>query len=345
MADIADLSFADLFAGVGGMRLGFEQACAEAGVGSRCVYACDINKNAVKTYQSHFHDDFEVLSDIKEVKDIASLPDFDILLGGFPCQSFSLAGHKKGFLDETRGTLFFSLAEFIKVKRPRAFLLENVKHLVNHNKRRTFSTIIGALTYDLGYTVYHQVLNSSGFGVPQNRERIYIVGFSRDGGGFSFPKPVPTARTIGDVLEPGSVSPSHYLSQQYLDTLKRHRARHEKMGHGFGYEVKSPNDIANTILCGGMGKERNLVVDMKLSAEELARGRKTKANSEFVRAMTPLEWERLQGFPDNWTATVSTGSRMDQMGNAVTVPVVKAISANILKELLNPVSVTDPLFS
>ena len=346
MSPMTVLRIADLFSGIGGIRLGFENACKSLGVQCECVYSCDINKNAAKVYRSRFQDDHDPLGDITKVENFTTLPDVDVVLAGFPCVSFSIAGGKKGF-DEARGTLFFHLAKLIASKRPMAFLFENVDNLKRHDRGRTFRTIMNILTDDLNYGIHHAILNSKDFGVPQNRKRIYIVGFRNGGGGFVFPKPTDSSKRLSDIVEKEPVDPKYYLSQRYLDALNRHKDHHKGKGQGFGYLIKKPTDVASTVLCGGMGKERNLLIDTRTVVFS---SRKTLVNSDHIRVMTPTEWERLQGFPPEWTSGVPDGVRMDLLGNSVTVPVIEAISLNIVKELRRDKPIPycdqhDPLFA
>jgi DNA (cytosine-5)-methyltransferase 1 len=318
----------DFFAGIGGIRLGFQQAFGNK---IKFVYANEINPYSCETYKANFGDD--PTGDITKVVP-TQLPDFDILMGGFPCQAFSIAGHKRGF-DDTRGTLFFYIAEILRVKKPQAFLLENVKHLKNHDKGRTLQVIRDVLTKDLHYNIHIQVLNAKEFGVPQNRERIFIVGFKKNLK-FEFPIPPKTKVSLHDILEPkGTVDPSFYLSHEYLTGLKKHRARHEAKGNGFGYQVIPRNNVANAIVCGGMGKERNLVNDNILPECWKKEGDdKQLRNEEGIRKMTPREWARLQGFPDSFTFPVSKTRKYRQLGNSVAVPVIQAIAEKIKETLI-----------
>lgn len=319
----------DLFAGIGGIRLGFEQAFKDK---IKFVYANEIDPYACKTYQENFGEN--PLGDITKVNP-KEIPSFDILLAGFPCQAFSIAGEKRGFND-IRGTLFFNLAEIIRVKQPDAFLLENVKHLRNHDKGRTFQIIKDILTKDLNYNIHTKILNAKDFGVPQNRERIFIIGF-KNNLAFKFPKPLNTPVKIEDILEK-EVKSSYYLSHEYLSGLKKHRARHEEKGNGFGYEVKSRNGIANTIVCGGMGRERNLVYDRILPNCWKEEGNDIQLrNEEGIRKMTPREWARLQGYPDSFKFPVSMTKAYKQLGNSVAIPVIKSIAVEMKNSLLNPI--------
>ena len=324
----------DLFAGVGGIRLGFERAAFKKNIEVECVYTSEIDKYAAETYSKNFPKDNHVpLNDIT-LCDEKTLDDFNVLLAGFPCQAFSIAGKRGGF-DDTRGTLFFDVARIIKEKQPDAFLLENVKGLINHKSGKTLNTIINVLKNDLGYkSTQFYVLNAKHFGVPQNRERIYIVGFKNGGGNFKYPEKTKTDTCLHNIIEENLVSEKFYVSERGLTGMKVHRDRHKSKGNGFGYEVKSLEDIANAIVIGGMGKERNLIMDDRISGTIIESSK--KINSEFIRRMTPKEWERLQGFPDNWTFGVSDTQRYKQMGNSVAVPVIESVSESIIQELINP---------
>ena len=334
------IRFIDLFAGVGGIRLGFQQAAAACGVDSKCVFSSEIEPWACKTYVKNFPDDtLNPLCDITKVNE-KELPDFDVVLGGFPCQAFSIAGKRGGF-EDTRGTLFFDVARIIKEKRPSAFLLENVKGLTNHRGGKTLNTILNTLKEDLGYTTFYKVLNAKNYGLAQNRERIYIVGFLNAGGGFKYPEPIKEKRVIKDIMEEKPVPAKYYLSTVYIESMKRHRARHEALGHGFGYEIRPVDGIANTVVCGGMGKERNLKIDTRQKDLTPTTHIKGQVNRDGIRRMTPIEWERLQGFPDNWTSGIADQHRYKQMGNSVAVPVIKLVSEALIKELQHPTVYVD----
>ena len=332
----------DLFAGVGGIRLGFAQAAKEFGITTDCVFSCEIDDWACKTYRKNFpNDTHDPKCDITAV-DAKAIPDFDVLLAGFPCQAFSIAGKRGGF-EDTRGTLFFDVARIIKEKQPKVFLLENVKGLTNHRSGKTLQVILNTLREDLGYTVFYKVLNAKEYGVAQLRERIYIVGFKNGGKGFDYPLPLPQEerKVIRDIIEEKPVDARYYLSTSYLAALKAHKARHQALGHGFGYEVRDLDEVAGTIVCGGMGKERNLIVDTRQTDFTVRTHIKGEYNKEGLRKMTPLEWERLQGFPDNWTAGIADVHRYKQMGNSVAVPVIKAVSKHIIAEMLNSMYINE----
>lgn len=326
------LKFIDLFAGIGGLRLGLERACQKFEIKPECVFTSEIDKYACEVYRKNFpNDNHNPQNDVRELKgsNLKKLDRFDILLAGFPCQAFSIAGKKKGFAD-TRGTLFFDIERILAAKKPHAFILENVKGLKRHKSGETLATILHVLRSKLGYVNTDSViLNSKDFGVPQNRERIYIVG-SLDGKKIEFPSPINSDKRIKDILEKKSVSVKYYLSERYFKSLKKHRQHHESLGNGFGYEIKAQDDVANAIVIGGMGKERNLVIDKKLKDFTPITGIKGRVNREGIRRMTPMEWERLQGFPDNFTNHVSDAQRYKQLGNAVTVPTVEQVAIKLL---------------
>ena len=317
----------DLFAGIGGIRLGFEQAFQD---NIETMFVSEWDEKATETYKANFGNEIEINGDITKIKE-EDIPEHDILLAGFPCQAFSMAGQRKGFND-TRGTLFFDVARIIKYHKPKVVFCENVKNLLNHDRGRTFKVIKNVLE-ELGYIVYYKVLNSKNFGVPQNRERIYIVAFRKDinHGFFNFPEETDSTKTIRDIMEDKEVSPKYYLSAVYLESLRRHKQRHESKGNGFGYEIRDIDSIAGAIVCGGMGRERNLIIDNRLTDFVPVTHIKGDINREFIRKMTPREWARLQGFPDDYKMVVADTHLYKQFGNSVTVPVIRAIAENIKK--------------
>lgn len=333
----------DLFAGIGGIRLGFERAFGDE---ISTVFVSEWDENAQKTYAANFDTPTEdgkiaIYGDITKPETKDAVPPFDICLAGFPCQAFSMAGRHMGFDDDykgyCRGTLFLDVAEICDKHKPKVIFCENVKGLTIHDKGRTFE-VIRSTFESLGYDVYYKVLNSRDFGVPQNRERIYIVCFRKDLGvsGFKFPEPTNSNTCIDDIVEEEPVSVKYYLSDVYLDTLKKHRARHEALGHGFGYEIKDRKDVASAIVCGGMGRERNLIVDDRLTDFTPVTRIKGEVNREGIRKMTPREWARLQGFPDSYKIVLADSSMYKQFGNSVSVPVIEAIAHNIKLVLDNP---------
>ncbi|HPY75991.1 MAG TPA: DNA cytosine methyltransferase [Planctomycetota bacterium] len=315
----------DLFAGIGGIRLGFTYAFKDE---IETVFISEWDEKAQETYRANFDDDIEIMGDITKINE-KDIPEHDILLAGFPCQAFSLAGQKKGF-EDARGTLFFDVARIVQYHQPKVVFAENVKNLMNHDKGRTFKIIKEILT-NLGYMVFHKVLNSKNFGVPQNRERIYIVAFRDDiaPSSFNFPEKTDSIKVIADIIEKEEISSKYYLSTVYLNSLKKHRKRHEAKGNGFGYEVRDHDSIAGAIVCGGMGRERNLIIDKRLTDFTPVTHIQGKINREYIRRMTPREWARLQGFPDNFKLVVADTHLYKQFGNSVTVPVIEAIAKKI----------------
>ena len=321
-----EFTFIDLFAGIGGMRLSFQK------LNGKCVFSSEWDAHAQVTYSTNFGE--VPFGDITKIK-AEEIPKHNILVAGFPCQAFSIAGFKGGF-DDTRGTLFFDVARIIKAKKPEAFLLENVKGLVGHDKGKTLSVILRTLREDLGYYVPEpKVLNARDFGVPQNRERIFIVGFKNKDAAdrFSYPMPSKAKKVVADIKEKDVVPVKYYLSTQYLSTLRAHRQRHSDKGNGFGYEVISDDAIANAIVVGGMGRERNLLIDHRLTEFTPTTNIRGPVNREGVRKMTPREWARLQGFPDSFQIPVSDAQAYKQFGNSVAVPAVYATARALLRAL------------
>jgi len=325
--------FIDLFAGIGGFRIAMQN------LGGKCVFTSEWDEQAKKTYEANFGE--VPFGDITKEETKKFIPDeFDVLCAGFPCQAFSIAGRRGGF-EDTRGTLFFDVAEIIRRKKPKAIYLENVKGLFNHDKGKTLKTILNVLRNDLGYFVPDpKILNAKDFGVPQNRERIFIVGFRDDLGidSFEYPKPTNQNATFEDVKEENVVSVKYYLSDTYLNTLIKHKQRHENKGNGFGYEIIPDDSTANAVVCGGMGRERNLVYDDRLEDFTPVTHIKGKVNRQGIRKMTPREWARLQGFPDNFVIPVADASAYKQFGNSVAVPAIQATANEIIKRILKNVN-------
>lgn len=319
-------TFIDLFAGIGGFRMAMQN------LGGRCVFSSEWDSQAQRTYFANYGE--IPFGDITTEQTKSYIPDdFDVLCAGFPCQAFSMAGKKLGF-EETRGTLFFDVAEIIRRKRPKAFFLENVKGLQIHDKGNTLRTILKVLREDLDYFVPDpEIVNAMHFGVPQHRERIYIVGFRKDQGvtGFKYPEPTDSSKRWLDVREEEPVSVKYYLSTQYIHTLIEHKKRHESKGNGFGYAIVPDDGIASAIVVGGMGRERNLVIDDRLTDFTPVTNIKGEVNRLGWRKMTPREWARLQGFPDEFKIVVADASAYKQFGNSVAVPAIQATA----KELLN----------
>lgn len=304
-------------------------------LGGECVFSSEWDEQAQRTYYANYGE--VPFGDITKESTKSYIPDsFDILCAGFPCQAFSLAGKRLGFA-ETRGTLFFDVAEILRRKQPKAFFLENVKGLAIHNKGKTLETILNALD-DVGYVVPDpQILNAMFYGVPQHRERIYIVGFRKDLGickeDFKYPERLDHVPCWLDVREKEAVPAKYYLSETYVETLRRHRARHEAAGHGFGYKIIDDNSVANAIVCGGMGRECNLVKDFRQTDLTPTTNIKGEINKEGIRKMTPREWARLQGYPDDFRIVVADASAYKQFGNSVAVPAIQATAKQILETL------------
>lgn len=324
----SSFTFIDLFAGIGGFRLALQN------LGGSCVFSSEWDSYSKQTYEANFGK--LPFGDITQKQTKRSIPkSFDILCAGFPCQAFSIAGKRGGF-EDTRGTLFFDVAEIIKEHKPKAFLLENVKGLRNHDKGKTLSTILNVLREDLNYFVPDpQIINAKYFGVPQNRERVFIVGFRKDLGisSFRYPKNSAVKTCVKDIVEKEEVSVKYYLSTQYLSTLIKHKKRHEDKGNGFGYQILNDDGIANAVVCGGMGRERNLILDHKLTNFTPVTKIKGSVNRKGIRKMTPREWARLQGFPDTYKIVVSDAQAYKQFGNSVAVPAIQATAKKILKTL------------
>lgn len=300
----------DLFAGIGGIRLGFEQAFGNV----HCVFTSEIDKYAVTTYKANFRD-ANIFGDIKQI-DENDIPDHDILLAGFPCQPFSQAGLKKGFTD-TRGTLFFDIERILLAKQPKAFLLENVKQLKGHNKGRTFQTIIDHLN-NAGYKVCYEILKARDFGIPQNRERIYIVGFLDHSINFEFPKPTNLPTRVGDILD-DIVDGKYTISDKLWSGHKRRKELNKLNGKGFGYGLfNKESAYTNTISARYYKDGSEILIEQE---------------GKNPRKLTPREAARLQGFPEEYVIPVSDAQAYKQFGNSVAVPVIKAIAIEIKKAL------------
>lgn len=316
----ANFKFIDLFAGIGGMRLGFENA------GGHCVYSNEWNKYSQQTYFANFGELPD--GDITKV-DERAIPEHDVLVAGFPCQPFSIAGVSKkkslgratGFEDKTQGTLFFDVCRILKAKRPKAFLLENVKNLCSHDHGRTFEVIRESLD-ELGYEIFYRVIDGQAF-VPQHRERILIVGFDR--GRYDprtiefdfsispkFPKPV-----VGDILEE-EINDKYTLSDKLWNYLKGYAAKHKAAGNGFGYGM-APLDGVSRTLSARYYKDGSEIL--------IAQERRNP------RRLTPRECARLQGFPDTFKIPVSDTQAYKQFGNSVVVPLIGSVAKLLAEEL------------
>jgi DNA-cytosine methyltransferase len=311
-------TFIDLFAGIGGIRLAFEKQ------GGKCIFTSEWDSNAQKVYRENFFQDkHEIFGDITK-KDERDIPDHDILLAGFPCQPFSLAGVSKknslgikhGFDDETQGTLFFDIKRIIKAKRPKAFLLENVKNLKSHDNGRTFKVIMRTLERELGYRVYSKVLDAKGL-VPQHRERIYIIGF-RENIDFQFPVLPSEGPKLKTILEK-NVDSKYTLSDNLWSYLKEYASKHREKGNGFGYGIADPNGFTRTLSARYYKDGSEILID--------------QGQDKNPRRLTPRECARLQGFPDSFNIADSDSAAYKQFGNSVAVPVVEEIAKSILSAL------------
>ena len=313
-SDDPAFSFIDLFAGIGGIRIPFQE------LGGKCVFTSEWDKFAQKSYRVNFGE--EPQGDITKIA-ATDIPDFDILLGGFPCQPFSQAGLKKGFSD-TRGTLFFEIERILAEKRPKAFLLENVKQLRGHDKGRTLRVIMEHLDA-LNYYVKAEVLRAGDFGVPQNRERIYIVGISKDYYNlpdeyeFSFPQPTYEKTRLGDILE-RNVDDKYTISDALWDGHQRRKKEHIEKGNGFGFSLfNEESEYTNTISARYYKDGSEILID--------------QGNGRNPRKITPRECARLQGFPEEFIIPVSDTQAYKQFGNSVAVPVIRAVAKRMIDEM------------
>lgn len=335
MSKINKYKSIDLFAGIGGIRLGFEKAFKDR---IETVFVSEWDEKAQETYRANFNDSFDIAGDITKISE-SDIPNFDICLAGFPCQAFSIAGKHNGFEDnyrgQCRGTLFLDVARICDYHKPKVIFCENVKGLTIHNRGNTYK-VIKETFEELGYVVFDKILNSKNFGVPQNRERIYIVAFRKDVApkNFIFPKATDSSKILWDIREEKAVPAKYYLSTTYMNTLIAHKKRHESKGNGFGYEIRDWGEIAGAIVCGGMGRERNLVVDNRQKHLIPTTNIKGEINPYGIRKMTPREWARLQGYPDSFTLPLADTHLYKQLGNSVTVNVIEAI-AKCIEEILD----------
>jgi DNA (cytosine-5)-methyltransferase 1 len=311
--------FIDLFAGIGGLRLAFESA------GGTCVFSSEWNKFSQITYQANFGE--VPHGDITEINP-SHIPDHDILLAGFPCQPFSIAGVSKkkslgrehGFLDETQGTLFFNIAQILKTKKPRAFLLENVKNLKSHDRGKTFRIIEETLR-ELNYEVFYEIIDAVDY-VPQHRERIYIVGFDRNfyGNDIKFDFPLPPSgdkKILADILE-DEVDPKYTLSDKLWNYLQDYAIRQKKKGNGFGFGLADLEGHTRTLSARYYKDGSEILIPQK---------------GKNPRRLTPVECKRLMGFPESFVIPVSDTQAYMQFGNSVAVPVVEAIAHAVVETL------------
>ncbi len=310
--------FIDLFAGIGGTRIGYESA------GGRCVFTSEWDKYAQKTYELNFGE--IPFGDVTKI-DTEDIPDFDILLAGFPCQPFSIAGVSKkislgrahGFDDEKQGNLFFEIARILHEKQPAGFMLENVKNLKSHDKGNTFR-IIESILDELGYTVSSQIIDAKYF-VPQHRERIFIVGFRKDlvpkDFKFKFPDIPKSSPKFSSILEK-KVDSKYTLSDKLWNYLVQYAEKHKEKGNGFGYGIADPSGVTRTLSARYYKDGSEILIKQK------------KSNP---RRLTPRECARLMGFPDSFTIPVSDTQAYRQFGNSIVVPAVSTVAKNVAKVL------------
>ena len=314
--DTGKFRFIDLFAGIGGIRIPFQE------LGGVCVFSSEWDQFAQKTYKANFGE--TPSGDITKIES-SIIPDFDVLLGGFPCQPFSSAGLKKGFAD-TRGTLFFEIERILRDKRPKAFLLENVKQLQTHDKGRTLSVILSHIDA-LDYYVKYAILRAGDFGVPQNRERTYIVGFDKnyydmpEDYDFQFPTPTYEKTRLGDILE-SQVDERYTLTDAIWEGFKKRKQNNINRGAGFGYCLfNEESPYVSTLVARYYKDGQEILID--------------QGPDKKPRKLTPRECARLQGFPDSFIIPVSNMQAYKQFGNSVAVPVVRAVAKRIVEEMDN----------
>jgi len=307
----ANFKFIDLFAGIGGLRIPFDRNF-EGSLHGECVFTSEFDKFAVETYSANFEKIDPV--DITKVAP-SEIPDFDLLLAGFPCQPFSHAGKKLGF-EDLRGTLFFNVASIISIKKPRVVVLENVRGLVSHDKGNTFKRIIEVLESDLNYSVFYKILNAKDFGLPQNRARIFIVAFREKVSDFSFPEGLGVKTKLGDVLVPNANRSGKYtLSDNLWRSHQRRKQEHLQKGNGFGFRLFNRNSPYTSTISARYYKDGSEIL--------------IEQPGKNPRKLTPREAANLQGFPSNFIIPVSDNQAYKQFGNAVAVPVVRALAKQL----------------
>ena len=303
-------NFIDLFAGIGGIRTGFEKVFKKE---SNFVFSSEIDKYAQIAYEVNYGE--KPFGDITQMNE-QEIEKHDIILAGFPCQAFSIAGLRKGF-EDTRGTLFFDVARIAQYHKPKVIFLENVKGFVNHDKGNTFKVVKETLE-EMGYKVFFKVLNAKDFGVPQNRERIYIVAFLKDNIEFSFPEPMTKQVKLGDILE-NVVDSKYTISDKLWAGHKRRKEEHKQKGNGFGYCLfNHESKYTSTISARYYKDGSEILIEQK---------------NLNPRKLTPREAARLQGYDDNFKIAVSDTQAYKQFGNSVAVPVIEAIAKEIKKTL------------
>lgn len=318
-------TFIDLFAGIGGFRLGMQRA------GGKCVFSSEWDRFAALTYEANFGE--KPFGDITKIEP-RMIPDHDILVGGFPCQPFSIAGVSKsnalgrlhGFAHPTQGTLFFTIREIVRVKKPRAFILENVKNLISHDRGNTWKIIRKTLEDELGYRTYAEIIDAQAV-VPQHRERLFIVGF-RDGREFDFPSFPVKRKSLGEILE-RKVPEKYTLSPALWRYLREYKKKHQAAGNGFGYGIADPQGISRTLSARYYKDGSEILID--------------QGKGLRPRRLTPRECARLMGFPDDYDISRCSDTRLyRQFGNSVVVGVVERIARSVV-ETMNDKQAVPPL--
>jgi len=310
------IKFIDLFSGIGGFRLAFES------VGAVCVFSAEIDKQACATYQKNFGEN--PFCDVTKLK-ASALPSFDILCAGFPCQPFSLAGKRRGFND-TRGTLFFDIERILQTKQPKAFILENVKGLINHDKGNTLKVILKTLREKLNYNVFSKVLNSKDYALPQNRERIYIIGFKEQHVEFNFPEPMEKKIDLSTIRE------SNLEGTNISDLAKAHIEMHLK-NHKMYHEIKNNPLLLSYEIRKSRASFRFDNISPCLTAKMGTGGNNVPIFVNEMRKFTTRECLRIQGFPESYKITPNTAQSYKQIGNSVSVPVVKLLAEEMIRHL------------
>lgn len=301
-----EFTIIDLFAGIGGIRRPFDK------LGGKCVFSSEIDKYATQTYLANY--DEMPSGDITKI-DEKSIPKFDILLAGFPCQAFSIAGKRKGF-EDTRGTMFFEIQRILEYHKAPCIMLENVKGLLNHEKGKTFKTILNILENQLGYKIFYKVLNAKNYGMPQNRERVIIVGFLNHNINFKFPESTGIKTHLGNILEP-LVDSKYTLSDKLWASHQARKEKNKAKGNGFGYCLFDEDSEYTSTISARYYKDGSEIL--------------IKQKGKNPRRLTPREAARLQGFPDDFKLVCSDMQCYKQFGNSVPTKMIEAVAINIIK--------------
>lgn len=302
--------FIDLFAGIGGIRTGFENIFKEK---SKFVFSSELDKFAQEAYYKNYNE--KPFGDITKIHE-KEIPPHDIVLAGFPCQAFSIAGNRKGF-EDIRGTLFFDVARIVNEHKPKVVFLENVKNFLNHDKGNTFN-VVKSILQDMGYKVFAKVLNARDYGVPQNRERIYIIAFLDHSINFEFPNPLNKINRLGDILD-DNVDDKYTISDKLWAGHQRRKKEHKEKGNGFGYSLFTHESEYTSTISARYYKDGSEILIYQ--------------ENKNPRKLTPREAARLQGFSEEFNIVVSDTQAYKQFGNSVSVPVIEALAKEIFKHL------------